>query len=224
MGLSFRARTRDPAERETKAASRKDAGATMLIQGVLPRDCSRSRISRPQFSARSCHRGFIFTSVAALRTASVRGMAVTLLLLLQRARRVSRARPLIRVLMRSSFASPAFDLFFATDCNLHVLVAFVVDQAMALVFLGKSLDRVALMLINTLVKKAGDSDVERTGSAAQDIDPKLVMEAVAYEEKRSTRCSGRTPRIGMAGDASSGFLDVVLSRYPSLVLARNDRP
>ncbi len=82
---------------------------------------------------------------------------------------------------------------------------------MALVFLGKPLNRVALMLINTLVEKACDSDVERTGAAGEDVDPELVMEAVAHEKKRSTRRLGRTPRIGMAKDASSGFLDVVLS-------------
>jgi len=35
--------------------------STMLIQGVLPRYCPRNRISRPQFSARSCQRGFIFS-------------------------------------------------------------------------------------------------------------------------------------------------------------------
>src|SRR5215472_12085298 len=38
-----------------------DECATMTIQEVRPRDCPRKRISRPQFSARSCQRGFIFS-------------------------------------------------------------------------------------------------------------------------------------------------------------------
>lgn len=45
----------------TEGASKdpEDVNTTMLIQGILPRDCPRGRISRPQFSARSCRRGFI---------------------------------------------------------------------------------------------------------------------------------------------------------------------
>src|SRR6266481_1175432 len=53
-------------------------------------------------------------------------------------------------------------------------------------------------------EKAGDSDVKRSGPAGEDVDPELVMETVEHEEKRSTRSLGRTPRIGIAEDASSG--------------------
>src|SRR5260370_8309745 len=52
--------------------------------------------------------------------------------------------------------------------------------------------------------------------------PELVKEAVVHEE-RSTHSPGRTPRIGMAEDASSGFLDVARNDRPSL-LCENDRP
>ncbi len=38
------------------------------------------------------------------------------------------------------FAPPAFDLFFAADGNLHVLIAFVIDQTMTLIFLSKTLN------------------------------------------------------------------------------------
>jgi hypothetical protein len=58
--------------------------------------------------------------------------------------------------------APSFDLLFASDCNLHVLVAFVVHQAMALVFLGEALYRSVFVLMNALGEKTGDSDVERT--------------------------------------------------------------
>ena len=37
------------------------ASFAMQRQGVLPMGCPRNRISLPQFSARSCQRGFIFS-------------------------------------------------------------------------------------------------------------------------------------------------------------------
>ena len=55
------------------------------------------------------------------------------------------------------------ELFFAADGDLYVLLAFVVDQAMDLVLLGKAFNRVALMLMNALIEKPGDSDIERAG-------------------------------------------------------------
>ena len=39
----------------------KGVSPAMLIQGVLLRDRPRKRISRPQFSAKSSQRGFIFS-------------------------------------------------------------------------------------------------------------------------------------------------------------------
>ena len=61
--------------------------------------------------------------------------------------------------------------------------------------------------MNTFVEKASDSDIERARTAGEDIDPELVMESVAHAEKGSTRILGRTPRIGMTEDASSGSFD-----------------
>src|SRR5258708_4955017 len=81
------------------------------------------------------------------------------------------------------FAPPVFDLFFTPDGNLHVLVAFVVDQTMALVFLGKALNRVVLMLMNALIEKAGDSNIKCAGPAGKNVDPELVMETVAHAER-----------------------------------------
>jgi hypothetical protein len=42
------------------------------------------------------------------------------------------------------------------------------------------------MLMNALIEKAGDSNVKRSGSAGEDVDPELVMGTVAHGEKRST--------------------------------------
>jgi hypothetical protein len=50
-------------------------------------------------------------------------------------------------------ASPAFDLLFARDCHVHVLVAFVIYQAMALVFLGETFNRIVFVLMDAPRKK-----------------------------------------------------------------------
>ena len=51
------------------------------------------------------------------------------------------------------FATPTLDLLFSVDGLLHVLITLVVDQAMALVFLGKAFDRVILVLMKCAVRK-----------------------------------------------------------------------
>ena len=102
--------------------------------------------------------------------------------------------------------APAFDLLFSPDGNFHVLVAFVIHQAMALVFLGEALDGVVFMLKNATREKTGDTRVKRPGPAGENVDPKLVLKSVAHPAKDSTSSLERTPRIGMAEDASSGSL------------------
>ena len=102
--------------------------------------------------------------------------------------------------------APSFDLFFACDGNLYVLVAFVVHEAMALVFLTKAFNRIVLVLMDASCKKARDSDVERTGAAGENVDPKLVMKSIAHARESIARGMGRIPRICMAEDASSGSL------------------
>src|SRR5260370_3387059 len=81
------------------------------------------------------------------------------------------------------------------------------------------------MLINALIEKPGDADIQRAGPAGENVYPELVMEAVAHAEKRSTGSLGRTPRIGMAQDAFSGSFDAPsVSRFAgSFVLAQDDR-
>lgn len=95
------------------------------------------------------------------------------------------------------------DLFLTADGLLYILIAFIVDETMALVFLG-------LMLMNALIEKAGDADVKRSGSAGDDVDPEPVMETVAQGEKRSTCSLVRTPRIGIAGDTAVGIFRLAL--------------
>ena len=46
------------------------------------------------------------------------------------------------------------------------------------------------MLMNASVKISGDSDIERTGTAGEDIDPIFVMESVAHAGKSSTTGMG----------------------------------
>ena len=102
--------------------------------------------------------------------------------------------------------APAFDLLLSPDGNFHVLVAFVIHQAMALVFLGEALDRVVFMLMNATREKACDDRVKRAGAAGENVDPKLVLKSVAHPAEDSTTSLEKTPRIGMAEDASSGSL------------------
>ena len=102
--------------------------------------------------------------------------------------------------------APAFDLLLSPDGNFHVLVAFVIHQAMALVFPGEALDSVVFMLKNATREKTGDTCVKRASAAGENVDPKLVLEPVAHPAKGSTSSLERTPRIGMAADASSGSL------------------
>src|SRR5262249_23264030 len=90
--------------------------------------------------------------------------------------------------------------------NFDVLVAFVIHQAMALVFLREALDGVVFMLMNATREKACDARVKRAGAAGENVDPKLVLGSVAHPAKDSTSSLERTPRIGMAKDASSGSL------------------
>jgi len=58
--------------------------------------------------------------------------------------------------------APPFDLFFARDGNLHVRVAFVLHQAMALVFLGEAFKRIVFVLMDAAREETGDADVSRT--------------------------------------------------------------
>ena len=62
------------------------------------------------------------------------------------------------------------------------------------------------MLMNATREKTGDTRVKRAGTAGENVDPKLVLESVAHPGKDSTSSLERTPRIGMAEDASSGSL------------------
>src|SRR5262252_3897995 len=122
----------------------------MPIQGVRPRDCPRKRISRPQFSARSCQRGFVFSIKAIFFS--------------RRQRLICFSRPM------------------ATSTS---LVAFVIHQAMALVFLGEALDGVVFMLKNATREKTGDTRVQRAGAAGENVDPELVLESIAHPAKDS---------------------------------------
>jgi hypothetical protein len=68
---------------------------------------------------------------------------------------------------------------------------------MALIFLGEAFNRVELVLMNSFVEISGDSDIQRTGAAGEDIDPELVMESVAHAERVAQPAWVETPRIGM---------------------------
>jgi len=73
----------------------------------------------------------------------------------------------------------------------------------------KPFDRVVFVLINALIEKSGEPDVERSGVAGQDVNPELVMESVAHAGKSSTTVFVETPRIGMAERTSSGSFDAL---------------
>src|SRR5258708_28971313 len=81
------------------------------------------------------------------------------------------------------FATPALDLLFTGYCRTHLLEAFVVNQAMALILFREAFNRVELVLMNALVEISSDSDIKRTGAACEDIDPILLIESVTPRGK-----------------------------------------
>src|SRR5215831_18912441 len=80
------------------------------------------------------------------------------------------------------FPTPAFDLLFAPNCNLHILLTFVVHKSVTLVLLGKPVNRIISMLMDALFKEAGDSDVKSSRAAGENIHLILVEEAVPHQE------------------------------------------
>ncbi len=81
------------------------------------------------------------------------------------------------------FPPPAFDLLLTRDGHLNVLMAFVIDQAMALVFLGETFDGVVLVLVNTALEESGDANVKRSRSAGKNVNPEFVVEAVSHRRR-----------------------------------------
>jgi len=82
------------------------------------------------------------------------------------------------------FPPPALDLLLARDGRLHVLVALIVNQAMALIFLGKAFDGVVFMLVNAAIKESGDTYIKSSRSAGKDVNPEFVVQAVTHGNQR----------------------------------------
>ncbi len=76
--------------------------------------------------------------------------------------------------------APALELLFTANGDLYVLEALIVDQAVALIFLRKAFNGIVLVLMDALLEEARDPNVERAGAAGKNVDPELVMEAVAH--------------------------------------------
>jgi hypothetical protein len=55
--------------------------------------------------------------------------------------------------------------FSLLKATLHILMAFVIHRAMAVVFLGEALNRIVFMLMNSTREKARDTNIERAGPA-----------------------------------------------------------
>ena len=81
------------------------------------------------------------------------------------------------------FAAPVFDLIFAADGYFNFLLAFVINEAVALVFLCEAFDRVIFVLMNTFIEKAGKANIKCAGLAGENVDPEFVMESVAHGGK-----------------------------------------
>ena len=58
---------------------------------------------------------------------------------------------------------------------MNVVEAFVVHQAVAVIFAGETLDLPALMLQCAAIDAVGHTDVERAGTAGHDVDKVLVI-------------------------------------------------
>jgi hypothetical protein len=70
---------------------------------------------------------------------------------------------------------PAFQLLLSSNRWVNVVEAFVVDQAITVIFAGESLDLAALMLHGTAVNAVRHTDVERAGATGYDVDEIFVI-------------------------------------------------
>src|ERR1700692_3883387 len=68
------------------------------------------------------------------------------------------------------FASPAFELFFASDGRANVFVSLKVEQALAAIGRSETFPRALLMLHDAQIQVAGDANVKRAGMAAENVD------------------------------------------------------
>jgi hypothetical protein len=116
--------------------------------------------------------------------------------------------------------SPAFQLLLAALCHIHVVVLFIVNKAITLVFLRESIDLTRFVLKNARVNETRHANIERARAAGHNINPEYVKAPFAHAGNGNTPILIETPCVGMAGDTSSGSFDSPLL-LPSLVLAQD---
>src|SRR5258708_24860311 len=123
----------------------------MLIQGVLPMNSPRHRASRP--------------SAASGISATTDGLSPESHFPAPSLGQVLPSR--IQLLNQTNLLCPAptLELLFTANRDLHVLEALIVDKAVALIFLRKTLNGIVFVLMNALLEESSDPNVERTGAA-----------------------------------------------------------
>ena len=81
------------------------------------------------------------------------------------------------------FPPPALELFFASYGVQDVLIALVINQPVHFVFFSEAFNGIDFMLLHAGVYVAGHADIERASPAGKDVNPELVVRAVAHGER-----------------------------------------
>ena len=118
------------------------------------------------------------------------------------------------------FSAPAFQLLLSALCHVHVVVLFVVNKTIAVVFPGEAIDLTRFVLKNTRVNETRHTNVERACAAGHNVDPEYVKAPFAHAENSSTLFLLKLPASAWSEDTSSGSFDSPLL-LPSRVLAQD---
>lgn len=75
---------------------------------------------------------------------------------------------------------PAFQLFFAVDCLVHIIERLVIHETMALIVLTKTVDQIVLMLPNTPMQVISHPDIQCPRSACDHVYEIIVLTHTSY--------------------------------------------
>src|SRR5579863_3186442 len=81
------------------------------------------------------------------------------------------------------FPAPAFELLFAPDGFVYVVVGLPIEQAVDIVLAGEARERVLFVLEDPRFKTAGDADVQSSREAAQDVNAVAAAFSISSHER-----------------------------------------
>jgi hypothetical protein len=70
-----------------------------------------------------------------------------------------------------SLSQPALQFFFPADCSPNPVIAFVVDEAGAMIPARKTVNRLLFVFPHPALDIAGYADIEGSRTAGNDVDP-----------------------------------------------------